>query len=80
MNGAASISADPGLLASFAVEDKAPRNVIVIRIEVAYFQCARANVCSKLRDTSQQVEPGCIPSPSPILEAQPTPKSTPRNM
>jgi hypothetical protein len=68
VNGRAAISADPELLASFAVEGKAPRTVIVVTVEAAYFQCARAIVRSKLWDASRHVERGSIPTPGEILE------------
>src|ERR1700758_5005315 len=42
VNGTARISADPELLASLAMEGKAPRTAIVVKVERAYFQCARA--------------------------------------
>src|SRR6201995_3825151 len=42
VNGRAQISADPELLASFGVDGKAPRTVIVMTVEEIYFQCARA--------------------------------------
>jgi len=48
VNGKAVISADPELLASFAVEGKPPRTAIVITVEAAYFQGARAIVRSGL--------------------------------
>src|SRR5689334_19799550 len=42
VNGRAYLSAEPSLLASFAVEEKAPRSVMVMTVETIYFQCARA--------------------------------------
>src|SRR3954464_2756138 len=45
-NGRAHLSTDPALLESFAVEEKAPRTVIVLEIEDLYFQCARAIIRS----------------------------------
>src|SRR3979490_2409113 len=43
-NGHAYVSAEPGLLASFKMDGKAPRTVIVMTVEEIYFQCARAIV------------------------------------
>src|SRR5438132_8623544 len=42
INGRGHLSVDPELLASFTVEGKKPRTVIVMTIEEMYFQCARA--------------------------------------
>jgi PPOX class probable FMN-dependent enzyme len=69
VNGRAEISAAPDLLASFAVDGAAPRTAIVITVETAYFQCARAIVRSKLWDPSQHVDPRSIPTPGSILAA-----------
>jgi len=69
VNGKAIISADPQLLASLAVDDKLPRTAIVITVEAAYFQCARAIVRSSLWDASRHAETQTIPTPGEILEA-----------
>src|SRR5712691_5007475 len=39
VNGRAHLSVDPDLLASFAMDGKKPRSVIVMTIEELYFQC-----------------------------------------
>src|SRR5512133_4330084 len=41
VNGRAQISVDPDLLASFSVDGKAPRTVIIMTVAEIYFQCAR---------------------------------------
>lgn len=69
VNGRAVISADPELLASFAVDGAAPRTAIIISVEAAYFQCARAIVRSKLWDPSRHVDAGSLPTPGAILAA-----------
>jgi PPOX class probable FMN-dependent enzyme len=48
INGMASISADPELLQSFAVNGALPKCVIKVSVDAAYFQCARAMLRSKL--------------------------------
>jgi uncharacterized protein len=48
INGRAHVSADPTLLASFRMEGKAPRTVIVVTVHEVYFQCARAILRSDL--------------------------------
>ena len=69
VNGRAVISADEALLASFAVDGRAPRTAIVITVEDAYFQCARAIIRSRLWDAGRHVDPAAIPTPGQILAA-----------
>jgi uncharacterized protein len=67
VNGHANVSIDGELLASFAVEDKAPRSVIVMTVHEIYFQCARAIVRSDLWNPDKRVDPKSLPSPGQIL-------------
>jgi PPOX class probable FMN-dependent enzyme len=67
VNGHAHVSADPALLASFEVDRKAPRTVVVMRVEEIYFQCARAIVRSALWDPDRRVDPASLPTPGQIL-------------
>lgn len=69
VNGTAEISIDPDLCASFAVDGKAPRSVIVISVAQVYFQCARAIHRSRLWDPESRVDPASLPSPGQILAA-----------
>lgn len=69
VNGRAVVSADPELLASFAVDGKAPRTCLVVTVVEAYFQCARAIVRSGLWDAETQVDPRSLPSPGAMLAA-----------
>jgi PPOX class probable FMN-dependent enzyme len=69
VNGRAHLSVDPALLESFAVEDKAPRSVIVLEIEELYFQCARARIRSELWSPAHHVDPTTLPTPGQILAA-----------
>lgn len=69
VNGRAVVSTDPELLASFAVDDHAPRSVIVVTVETAYFQCARAVVRSELWNPARHVDPKALPTPGEILAA-----------
>lgn len=69
VNGRAHLSVDPDLLGSFAVEDKAPRSVMVFTVESIFFQCARAIVRSDLWNTAGQVVPDSLPTPGQILAA-----------
>jgi hypothetical protein len=68
-NGRAHLETDPALLASFSVEGKAPRSVIVFRVESVYFQCARAVLRAGLWDPESRVAPESLPSPGRILAA-----------
>ncbi len=69
VNGTAYLSVDAELLASFAVEGKAPRSVIVIKTEAVYFQCARAIVRSRLWSEEAKVDPKSLPTPGEVLAA-----------
>ena len=65
--GRATISTDPELCASFAMQGKAPRCVLVIAVEQVFFQCAKALVRSKLWDPSLHVERKSLPTAGKIL-------------
>ncbi len=67
VNGRAYVSDDPELLASFRMEGKAPRTVIVLTVEEIYFQCARAIVRSDLWNPDRRVDPKSLPTPGQIL-------------
>jgi len=69
VNGRAHLSVEPSLLASFAVEDKAPRSVMVMTVETIYFQCARALVRSELWNPARHVDPKSLPTTGQILAA-----------
>jgi PPOX class probable FMN-dependent enzyme len=67
VNGRAHVSAEPDLLASFKVEGKMPRTVIVMTVDEIYFQCARAIVRSDLWNPDKRVDPRTLPTPGQIL-------------
>jgi hypothetical protein len=69
VNGRAHISVDPALLESFAIEEKAPRSVMVMDVETIYFQCARALVRSDLWNPARHIDPKSLPSAGQILAA-----------
>jgi uncharacterized protein len=69
VNGRAHISVDPVLLEIFAVEEKAPRSVMVIDVEAIYFQCARALARSELWNPARHIDPKSLPSAGQILAA-----------
>ena len=65
--GRATISTDPELCASFTMQGKVPRSVLVIAVEKVFFQCAKAIVRSKLWDRATQVARASLPTPGRIL-------------
>lgn len=67
VNGRASISIDPELMQSFAVNGKLPRSVLVIRIDTIFFHCSKAIVRSKLWDAATQIERKSLPSTGSII-------------
>ena len=69
VNGRAVISVDPTLLESFAIDDKAPRSVMVMTVDSVYFQCGRALVRSELWNPAHHREARELPSAGQILAA-----------
>jgi PPOX class probable FMN-dependent enzyme len=69
VNGRAHVDTDPALLASFVMEGKAPRAVVVIGIDAIYFQCARALVRSDLWNPEKHVDPRSLPTAGEMLAA-----------
>jgi uncharacterized protein len=69
VNGRAHLSIEPTLLASFAVDDKPPRSVMVVDVEAVYFQCARALLRSELWNPALHRDAASLPSAGQILAA-----------
>jgi uncharacterized protein len=69
INGRAHLSVAPDLLASFAVEEQAPRSVVVIEVDTVYFQCARAILRSDLWNPEKHIDRKSLPSAGEILAA-----------
>jgi PPOX class probable FMN-dependent enzyme len=67
VNGRAVISTEAELLASFAVQGRAPRTVIVVTVEAAYIHCSKAFMRSKLWDASRHLERSKLPSLGEML-------------
>lgn len=67
LNGRAVLETGADLLASFAVDGKPPRSVMVITVRELYFQCARAIVRSQLWDIARHVGPATLPTPGQVL-------------
>ena len=68
INGTAAISADPDLLASLAIEEKAPRTAVVVTICEIYFQCSRAVMRARLWEDGAKVDPKDLPTPGELLK------------
>jgi len=69
INGRAHISVDPALCASFEIQGKLPRSVLVVTVERIYFQCQKALVRSRLWDPQAQIPRSDLPSTGQMLEA-----------
>ncbi len=69
INGTAVVSVDPNLTASFTVDGKHPRSVIIVTIGEVYFQCARALIRSQLWNAERFVDPQTLPTPGTLLKA-----------
>jgi PPOX class probable FMN-dependent enzyme len=67
VNGRAHISIDPELCASFAVDGKPARSVVVLEIDAVYFQCARCIKRSDLWNPEKHVDSKSLPTPGRIL-------------
>jgi len=65
LNGSAKITTDPEMTEWFEKNGRAPRSVIVIRINEIYFQCARALLRAKLWTGGDQSDG--LPTPGKIL-------------
>src|SRR5690242_19823165 len=65
--GRATISADQELCNSFIMQGKAPKSVLVIKVDKVFFQCAKAIVRSKLWDPKTQIERASLPTAGVIL-------------
>ena len=67
VNGRASISIDPELMRSFAVNGKLPRCVLIVHVETVYFHCSKAIVRSKLWDAETKIDRKSLPSTGAIV-------------
>ena len=67
VNGRASISVEPALMQSFAVNGKLPRCVLIVHIDSIYFHCAKAIMRSKLWDEGTKVDRKSLPSTGAIV-------------
>jgi len=68
--GTARLSTDPELLASMAVQGKAPLCAVVVAVRQAYFHCAKALIRSKLWTGEYAHPKGTFPSISRMIGDQ----------
>jgi hypothetical protein len=67
VNGRASITVDPELMQSFAVNGKLPRSVLLVHVDTVFFHCSKAIVRSKLWEEATKIERKSLPSTGAIL-------------
>lgn len=69
INGRATITTDPDLLAPCVVEGKLPLLGILVDIDEAYTQCSKALLRSHLWDPERFVDPGTMPTGGQVHRA-----------
>jgi uncharacterized protein len=69
VNGRATVTDDPELLAASAVEGKAPRLGLLVAIEEAYTQCSKAVLRSDLWNPERHVDRSELPTGGEILRS-----------
>jgi uncharacterized protein len=68
VNGTAELTTDPALLADSAIEGKPPKLGIVITVDEAYTQCAKAFLRSDVWNPEHYVEQADLPTGGEIME------------
>ncbi|MCG8542879.1 MAG: pyridoxamine 5'-phosphate oxidase family protein [Alphaproteobacteria bacterium] len=69
INGRAEIVADPDLCASFTMQGKPARSVLVVTADRVYFQCQKALARSRLWDPDARVTRSELPTAGQIIQA-----------
>jgi PPOX class probable FMN-dependent enzyme len=69
VNGSATITTAPDVLARFTVQGQLPKCVVVVRVASVFFQCARAIQRSGLWQPAAADVRARVPSPGAILQA-----------
>jgi PPOX class probable FMN-dependent enzyme len=67
VNGRASASADPDLLDQFVEFGKAPRLVLAVAVDEAFFHCPKAIMRARLWDAEAQVERSALPTLAEVI-------------
>ena len=78
VNGRAVIVDDPELLAASEVEGKPPKLGILVSIDEAYTQCAKALIRSELWNADTHIDRSELPSPGEILRSVADPELDPK--
>ena len=68
INGRAVIRVDAELCATFAMEGKVPRSVIVVTAERVYTQCPRAMIRANLWDPTRYLDESALPSQGEMMK------------
>lgn len=68
VNGQAIVAIEPSLLERFEMEGRHPRSVVVITVEEAYSQCARALIRADLWNIDKFADPTSLPTVGDMLE------------
>jgi uncharacterized protein len=74
VNGRAAVVDDPELLAPSAIEGKVPRLGILVTVEEAYTQCAKALIRSDLWNSEHHIERSELPSSGQIVRSLTAPE------
>jgi PPOX class probable FMN-dependent enzyme len=69
INGRAAISTDPVLIARFTKNGKPPRTVLIVTIESAYYQCARALKRAQLWASTERRDLSNVPTAGQMIKA-----------
>ena len=69
INGRATISTDPDLLAGFEVKGRLPVTAVVVQIDTMYFQCARAIKRAGLWEETAKVDPKTLPTAGRLVQS-----------
>ena len=70
VNGRASATADPDLLAKFVEFGKTPRLVLMVAVEEAFLHCPKAIMRARLWEADAQIERTTLPSGSEMIFEQ----------
>ena len=70
VNGRASATADPDLLAKFVEFGKTPRLVLMVTVEEAFLHCPKAIMRARLWEAQAQVERTALPSGAEMIFEQ----------
>jgi uncharacterized protein len=69
VNGRATVTDDPALLAPSSIDGKAPVLGILVSVEEAYTQCPKALIRSDLWNSERHIDRSDLPSPGAIMRS-----------